>query len=245
MPPLISVLLPTRKRIDMLRSSLTSLLDRAHHPEDIEILIAYDDDDDQSHAFFSEREWMDFISTWPVTHSLSRVPRWGYRCLHHYVNHLASISKGKWVLFWNDDALMETENWDDHVREHQEFVGLLHITASNMPMTCSIFPLIHRGWIDLFGCVSPINHADSWISDVCRKAHARRVIPVTAFHDRFETSGNNRDQTYEEKRYDMAHGSNADYHTPQSQRLREEWARRLQEYRTAYPPKPADLTAKQ
>jgi hypothetical protein len=244
MPPLISVLLPTRRRISMLRSSLSSLLDRARDPGAIEILIAYDDDDDDSHGFFSGPEWNTFISTWPVTHRVCQVPRWGYRALHRYVNHLASQSQGKWIFFWNDDALMETQNWDDHVRQHQDFVGLLHITASNMPMTCSIFPLIHRGWIDLFGCISPINHADSWVSDVCRKAHARRVIPVTAFHDRFETSGNNRDETYEQKRYDLAHGSKADYHTPQSQRLREEWTERFRHYRTQQPLATIDTTVK-
>jgi len=215
----------------MLQASLSSLLDLAADPKRIEILIAYDDDDVMSHEFFSGNDWSSFISTWPVNHKIFQVPRWGYSALHQYINMLAANSQGKWIFFWNDDSLMETKNWDDHIRENEDFLGLLHITASNMPMNCSIFPLLNRQWLDLFGCVSPINHADSWVSDVCWKAQARRVIPVTAFHDRFETSGNNRDETYEDKKNALANGSNADYFTPESKKLREAWVERLKIFR--------------
>lgn len=231
MSPMISVLLPTRKRIHMLEHSLTSLIHKARHPEHLEILIAYDDDDEISDAYFSSPDWSRFISSWPVIHRIFRVPRWGYHELHRYVNMLAQHSEGDWILFWNDDALMETDSWDDHVRDNRDFRGLLHITASNMPMNCSIFPLLHRDWLTLFGCISPINHADSWVSDICWNARARRVIPVSAFHDRFETSGNNCDETYQEKKHALAHGSSADYHTTESKNLRQEWAQRLRAYR--------------
>lgn len=231
MDTLISVLLPTRKRVAMVEASLSSLLDRTRHPEQIEILLAYDDDDDQSHEYFNSDRWSEFIGKWPVKHRIYQVPRWGYRALHRYINMLANESRGKWIFFWSDDPLMETDNWDDHVRANEDFVGLLHIAASNAPMNCSILPLFHRQWIELFGCVSPINHADSWMSDICWNAKARRVIPVTVFHDRFEDSGNNRDETYEDKRRAIATDSSKDYHTPESKNMRAEWAQRLREYR--------------
>lgn len=231
MDPLISILLPTRKRVTMVESSLTSLLEKTRHPDQLEILIAYDDDDDQSNAYFTSQAWQSFIHKWPVDHRLFRVPRWGYRALHKYINMLADESRGKWIFFWSDDPLMETNHWDDHVRANEDFLGLLHIAASNAPMQCSILPLFHRRWIELFGCVSPINHADSWISDICRDAKARRVIPVTVFHDRFEDSGNNRDETWEEKRQAMAKDSSIDYHTPESKKMRAAWVQQLVECR--------------
>lgn len=240
MDPMISILLPTRKRTHMLQTSLTSVLALARRPQEIETLIAYDDDDDESHEFFSGSIWQDFMSAWPTSHRLFRVPRWGYGALHHYVNMLALASQGRWIMFWNDDSIMETQHWDDHVRDNQDFMGLLHITASNMPMNCSIFPLLNREWLDLFGCVSPINHADSWVSDVCWNAAARRVIPVTAFHDRFETSGRNQDETWHDKRHALANGSNADYHTPENRDLRREWSVRLRDYRQNSPSKRPD-----
>lgn len=231
MDPLISILLPTRKRVAMVESSLTSLLSRARHPEQLEILIAYDDDDEQSREYFTGTAWQEFIGCWPVQSKIFCVPRWGYRALHKYINMLAGASRGKWIFFWSDDPRMETDHWDDHVRTNEDFVGLLHIAASNAPMYCSILPLFHRQWIELFNCVSPINHADSWISDICWSAQARRAIPVSVFHDRFEDSGNNRDETYEDKRQAIAHDSKIDYHTPESKNLRAEWAQRLRDYR--------------
>lgn len=228
---MISVLLPTRKRVVMLEKSLASLLDRARCPDQIEILIAYDDDDAQSQTYFATEAWQRFVGRWPVTHRSFEVPRWGYRQLHRYINMLAEASHGEWIFFWSDDPIMETSNWDDHVRANRDFMGLLHIAASNAPMNCSILPLFHRAWLDLFGCVSPINHADSWISDICWNAGARRVIPVTVFHDRFEDSGNNRDETYEDKRRDIAHDSSAEYHTSASKLMRADWARRLRDAR--------------
>lgn len=233
MDPFISILLPTRKRVDMVEASLASLLGRARNPEHMEVLIAYDDDDQQSHEYFTGAGWENFISQWPVQHKIFCVPRWGYRALHKYINMLAQASRGQWIFFWSDDPLMETDYWDDHVHANKDFVGLLHIVASNAPMNCSILPLFHRQWIELFGCVSPINHADSWMSDICWNARARRVIPVTIFHDRFEDSGNNRDETYEDKRRAIAHDSSADYHTLESKQMRAEWAQRLREYLAA------------
>jgi hypothetical protein len=216
----------------MLEKSLTSLLDHSRHPDQIEIMIAYDDDDQDSKDYFSGFAWSKFISHWPVQHQISCVPRWGYRELHKYINMLAQASKGKWIFFWSDDPIMETKNWDDHVRANEDFVGLLHIGASNAPVDCSILPLFHRSWLDLFGCVSPVNHADSWMSEICRRAEARIVIPVTIFHDRFENSGNNRDETWEDKRRDMENGSSSkDYYLPESKRLRLEWAEKLRNFR--------------
>ena len=235
MTPLISILLPTRKRRQMLETSLVSLLNRANNPKRIELCIAYDDDDVESHDYFSGPDWQKLLNTYGCTAQVFSVPRWGYGGLHHYLNFLAERAHGKWMFFWGDDALMETPGWDHQVEINQDFVGLLHIPASNAPMYCSILPLFHRKWVDLFGCVSPINHADSWITDVAKAARARRVIPVSVFHDRFEDSGRNDDVTYQDKRNAMASGSNQDYHKPEFVQMRHEWAQLLAEHRDSQP----------
>ena len=51
--PKISILLPTRKRTNVIVKSIGSLLANAHNPSNIEILIAYDEDDEESQTFFS------------------------------------------------------------------------------------------------------------------------------------------------------------------------------------------------
>ena len=57
--PEISIILPTRKRTKTLINSLNSLLAAAKDTSRIEILIAYDDDDEESREFFANT-WGDY-----------------------------------------------------------------------------------------------------------------------------------------------------------------------------------------
>jgi hypothetical protein len=227
MNALISVLLPTRKRIKKVESSLRSLLEKSKDASSIEICIAYDDDDNESHDYFTGNDWKKFLEEFSTTSMVLRTKRHGYTYLHEYLNELAPMSHGEWLFFWGDDAIMQTPHWDDHVRHNRDYVGLLHITAENMPMRCSILPLFHRDWIKLFGCVTPVNPADSWISEICIEAKCRRVIPVSVLH-RLETD--EPDETFLDKK------KSVDWHKlfwePESRALRSEWAKRLKEYRS-------------
>jgi hypothetical protein len=227
MNTLISVLLPTRKRVKKVEASLRALLEKARDPASIEICIAYDDDDDESHGYFSSERWQHFLQEFSSTSVILKTRRHGYTYLHEYLNELAPRSHGQWLFFWGDDAIMQTENWDDHVRANSDFVGLLHITAENMPMKCSILPLFHRHWIDIFGCVTPVNPADSWISDICIEAGARRVIPVTVLH-RLETDAP--DETALDKKSSVKWRDL--YWQPSSQATRSQWAQKLREHRS-------------
>jgi hypothetical protein len=221
----LSVLLPTRERTDLVMRSLHSLATAAHNPADIEVLIAYDDDDQESHDFFSSDQWAQWVTDHAVSARVFQVPRWGYRCLHKYYNYLAAQSQGAWLLVWNDDATMETLHWDDLVRQNDSWRMLLHITCSNLVMNCSIFPLFHRDWIDLFGTVSPSNHVDSWISEICWHTAARKVIAVSTYHDRADLTGNNKDATFLSREY-----STNEFKSDEMKALRQQWAAKLKDY---------------
>jgi hypothetical protein len=203
--------------------SLHSLATTAQNPANIEVLIAYDDDDSESHEFFSSACWAHWLADHVVSVQTFQVPRWGYRSLHEYYNYLATQSQGAWLLMWNDDALMETQHWDDQVRQNDNWRMLLHITCRNLVMNCSIFPLFHRDWIDLFGTVSPINHPDSWISEVCWHANARKVIDVSTYHDRADLTGNNKDATFLARDY----STHSEFKSDEMKALRQQWAAKL------------------
>jgi hypothetical protein len=226
MDTLISILLPTRKRVKKVQHSLETLLSKARYPASMEICIAYDEDDDESHEYFTSTQWTDFLDHYNARSVLLRTHRHGYFGLHQYLNELAPMSQGKWLFFWGDDAFMQTQDWDDHVRDNQDYVGLLHITAENMPMRCSILPLFHRAWIELFGCVTPVNPADSWISEICIEAQARKVIPVSVLH-RLDTD--EPDATSLDKK--NAVGWQQAFRLPENKILRSEWAQRLKAHR--------------
>jgi len=227
--PKISILLPTRKRTEAVIKSVSSLLANAADTSRIEILIAYDDDDEESREFF-ETVWSPFIAQTNATTKVFETERFGYLRLYKYVNFLAEQATGDWIMFWNDDALMLTENWDDAIVNQGDYFGLLRMPCVNMNHPFALFPIVPRAWVDVFGQVSPVNHSDWWIYNVTVPAGKMRNIPVQVYHDRADVTGGNNDETFAEQSYD-ADGKDPtnpeDYSHPQRQQDLREWVKKL------------------
>jgi len=227
--PKISIILPTRKRTNLLVKSLNSLLATAQNTEHIEICIAYDDDDDESREFF-ESSWNGYISQCQASSKIFETERFGYLKLYKYVNFLGQQCTGDWVMFWNDDALMLTDNWDLEIIRQEGFFGLLRMPCVTMNHPFALFPIVPREWIDFFGMISPVNHSDWWIYNVCAPLNRVRNIPVQVYHDRADVTGNNNDQTFKEQSY-AADGRDPtnpeDYSHPDRLRDLKDWISKL------------------
>lgn len=226
---LVSVMLPTRKRVEMVQRSVESLLSLAQNPEQIEIIIAYDNDDEQSREYFTSHAWHNLIEKYESTSQVFECEPWSYEGLHHYFNLMALGSQGSWLLIWNDDALMQTKHWDQHVKNNEHFVGMLHMPTENFRKDLTLFPLIPRVWLDLFESVSLTQIVDTWIQEICYKANAVLPIPVTVFHDRFDLTGNNYDDTYVNRKYRKKIFNHEDM-----KKIRSDWADRLSDYRATH-----------
>lgn len=227
--PKISILLPTRKRTEAVVKSIGSLLASARDTSRIEILIAYDNDDEESQQFFNET-WFPFIGQSDATSKVFETERFGYLRLYKYVNFLAEQATGDWIMFWNDDALMLTENWDDEIVKHDGWFGLLRMPCVTMNHPFALFPIIPREWIDFFGRVSPVNHSDWWIYNVTVPVGRLENIPVEVYHDRADVTGGNNDETFREQSYaaDGKDPSNPeDYAHPDRQQELREWVQKL------------------
>ena len=227
--PKISILLPTRKRTEAVVKSVGSLLAYAKNTADIEILIAYDDDDEESREFFSST-WFDFVAQTEATTKVFETERFGYLKLNRYVNLLAEESQGDWIMFWNDDALMQTENWDEHIVAETGWFGCLRMPCTSMDHPFALFPIIPRSWLEVFGTVSPVAHSDWWIYHVTTNVGRFKNIAVNVYHDRADVTGGNDDETYRERSYD-ADGKNPtnpdDYSHPDRRKELEEWVTKL------------------
>lgn len=226
---LVSVLLPTRQRVHLVERSVRSLLDRATTPADVEIMIAYDYDDLESREYFESAVWAELMAEYNSSFQLFKTNTFGYNGLHHYYNLLACHATGDWFLIWNDDAVMQSDDWDSELRAHAGFVGMLHMITENYREKFALFPIIPRVWVDLFGCVSLSNSNDSWIQHICLEAEAIRVISSTVYHDRYDISGNNNDLTYTSA---SRSAQKKAYKTAEMQQLRSQWAKKLIEYRS-------------
>ena len=144
----ISVLLPTRGRPEASLKSIQGMVDLADNPADLEFLLAIDDDDTASAEYFTEHlvPWFEAAD---VDCTIYQMPRWGYLQLHKYNNYLGGMSKGAWVVFWNDDAVMQTQGWDTEIVKHTGEFKLLAFDTHNLH-PYSIFPILPRDWIVLF-----------------------------------------------------------------------------------------------
>lgn len=192
----ISVLLPTRGRTTMLEDSVMSLLDRANDPSSIEVLLMFDDDDQESFSWFQANLAAKIDAT-GSRFTVWQTPRLGYEHLHKYVNFLASNAQAPWLMFWNDDARMLTQDWDDEIRSVTEFYVLRMPTHNEHPY--AIFPILPRTWYELFGYLSCHQLSDAWISQIAYLLDIVKNIPVQVIHDRHDLTGNNRDSTFEER----------------------------------------------
>ena len=230
--PKISILLPTRKRTEAVVKSIGSLLANAADTSRIEILVAYDNDDEESREFFAET-WFPYIGQCSATSKVFETERFGYLRLYKYVNFLAEQASGDWIMFWNDDALMLTENWDDEIVKHDGWFGLLRMPCVTMNHPFALFPIIPREWIDVFGRVSPVNHSDWWIYNVTAPAGRLLNLPVEVYHDRADVTGNNNDETFREQSY-AADGRDPtnpeDYSHPDRIAELEQWIKKLEQH---------------
>lgn len=151
-PPLVSVLIPTRGRLQLLRESVSSLIARASRSDDIEIVIRTDCDDpayDRSYLWTLHANWRQVIG-----------PPLGYRGLGSYYNECARDASGEWLFVWNDDCLMHTSEWDRDLRLPPNHAVPWMVLAHNH------FPVVHRRWRDAAGRITASPHADSFLTEV-------------------------------------------------------------------------------
>jgi len=192
----ISVLLPTRARTYALFKSVSTLLDQADDPASIQFLFAFDDDDEVS-------------SQWCVENVIPRIraagskykvlswPRMGYEKLNQYVNGLAAHAEGKWLVFWNDDAIMDHQGWDRDIAAVDEFCIQAFDTHNKHPY--SIFPIVPREWYEWLGHLSQHQLSDAYISQIAWMMGIMKRTDIKVTHDRFDLTGNNNDDIYQNR----------------------------------------------
>ena len=215
----IAILLPTRGRAEMLERSLKSLVELAHQPELVQIMLAFDKDDDVGVKHFAE-----VVQPWlkenKINYTAMKFEPLGYIRLNEYVNTLAKNSDARWLVFWNDDAVMQTQGWDSEiVKYHGEFKLLAFHTHHDHPY--SIFPIVPRAWLDLLGYLSPHQISDAWLSQQAYMLDIWQRIEVDVLHDRHDLTGNNNDATFQNR--PMLEGNPKhpeDFHSRQSMEKR-------------------------
>ena len=193
----IAILLATRGRTESLGRCIHSLIDLADDPGRLQLMFAFDTDDTIGAAYFQEhlQPWMDQRE---LNYTAMQFERQGYHRLNVYNNKLAEHTDARWLMIWNDDAVMQTPGWDTEIMNHEgEFKLLAFHTHLDHPY--SIFPILPRKWYELLGYISPHSVQDGWLSQQAYMLDIWERIPVWVLHDRADITGNNNDVTFHER----------------------------------------------
>ena len=199
----VSVLFPTRNRYELFVKSTMSLIENCHSTNNIEILLAVDDDDIETTEKISE-----FIFDKSYI-KIFYYERKRYRGLHHYINDLAKKAMDGSLMLWNDDAIMTSMDWDLKILNlHSNDFIVISPKVENMEHYWRhqgvLFPIIPKKWINITESWSPTPGLDSWIDVLSKRLGIlHNVDTISILHDRFELTGNNGDETYKEGRSDL------------------------------------------
>ena len=199
-PVVLSILLPTRGRREMLKRSIVSLIPIASIPGRIEILLGIDEDDEGLQEYLKD-EIAPILTEYKVECRANMFKPIGYENLHMYVNHLASTATGEWLVFWNDDGLMLTDGWDDVIASYTGQFKLLAFKDNHNGHPYSIFPIIPRDWFILNDHLSQNAQNDAWLSHIAYMLDIFERIDVEFLHDRADLTGNNDDETFRNRKY--------------------------------------------
>jgi hypothetical protein len=226
----ISILMATRGRPELAFKSLKSLITTADNTDEIEMCVAIDNDDQASIDYFTNT-----VLPWFKENEhdilLMSFDRLGYAKLNEYMKTLALNSKGAWLVIWNDDAVMESQDWDKEIASYTGQFKLLAFQDNHNKHPYSIFPILPREWLVLFGTLSPQQACDAWVSQVAYVVDIFQRIETTVTHDRHDLTGNNNDQTYAERQFLEGDATNpADAFHPNMVKLKDLYCQRVAWY---------------
>jgi glycosyltransferase involved in cell wall biosynthesis len=208
----ITILLPTRKRVETLKKSIESLIKTSKHPDKLQFLFAVDDDDIDTINFLKS-------TSYPNQGVLTFKPM-GYENIHKYNNTLALYAHGKWLMFFNDDALMTTYNWDTKIMDRGSNFRVLRVKEQTSH-PYAIFPIFPRDWFMLLDHISLHGQNDAWISEIAYSLDIMRDIDIEIIHDRADITGNNNDETFKARKYNEGNPNDTnDLHSERMQNLK-------------------------
>lgn len=187
-----SIIFPTRERVDLLKNILGSIAGTTANIKDIEVLVAYDEDDTATKNFIQLNSGLYPFVSWNMTKQSKNFSK-------DYYNWLFTMSTGKWIIVCNDDSEFRTQGWDTIAEnainayignKPSVFMGWIEdglgdARLFDMANYCC-FPLFGRDGVKAVGYIFP-ERIPTWGADIwARKLYDTIgrvvVLPFTIFH---------------------------------------------------------------
>jgi len=115
----ISLLLPTRGRVPLVKRFLQSVVDQTTYLDNVEIIIRVDDDDVESHQIN-----FDGLSTKLLIGPKITMGSYNTECFNE--------STGEIIVLVNDDMVIQTQGWDEKLRAlHRKIEDKIYLAYGN------------------------------------------------------------------------------------------------------------------
>jgi hypothetical protein len=177
---LVSVLIPSRGRIDKLLEVIDNVVEKSADVNKIEILIRFDSDDFQSIEKIKDLPF-NKVDIYVLIGERFR----GYRDLHFFVNELSSLSRGEFIFLFNDDSYIVSEKWENNLEPFSNQVVILKPETKDDASNYNTFPIINRSVFEILHHFSLQTHNDTWMQEIGRNLNIERSLyGLEIFHDR-------------------------------------------------------------
>ena len=225
----IAILLPTHKRTDAFSLCLFSLIDLAKDLDSIQFLMGIDNDDKIGLTHFTNVIQPE-LDARGINYTAVGFEHLGYAGLNRYFDTLASHADADWHFCWCDDAIMDTQDWDERIRECTGEFKLLKVHTHN-EHPYSIFPIMPAEWREVTGYLSRHQLIDTEVSHIAYFLDIMKIIEVDVTHNRPELTGVEADDTAKQKQYFEGNpGDPRDFHYPTFAQGRSDDTHRIAEY---------------
>jgi len=156
----ISLLVPTRKRLEHLKSNIDSIFNLADKSNpNFEVIFKVDLDD---------HETVDYIKTWGnewenITFVVNSRKK-GYNSLVNHFETMVDIAKGKYIWGFTDDITIKTQNWNTLLgnRLTSDF-KIYYPVINNHRESLPVYP---KKWKEILGYLSPHTGIDVYIQRI-------------------------------------------------------------------------------
>jgi glycosyltransferase involved in cell wall biosynthesis len=156
MNPLVSIFLPTRNRINRFKIAIDSIFNTYDKNNlNFEVIIKVDFDDLETLDYIKSQQ-SNFENIKYIISSRKN----GYSSINEFQKDCGNLARGKYFMFFNDDAEFLTLNWNNILDNKLKDFRFYYPWNNGYKES---FPIIPRNIIDILGHYSPHAQTDTYI----------------------------------------------------------------------------------
>jgi hypothetical protein len=174
---MISILLPTRQRVNFVIRAINSIVENAHSASNYEIIFGIDKDDQNSADQISE--YINSLNR-NVNFKIVLCDRYSYKGFHLYLNEMFKFSSGQLLWTYPDDVEIITKNWDLILKENvDELYVMVDLGSEWASWPFSIIPIISRKWIETTNRFSENSQSDLWLGEIAKELNIIKKVNLS------------------------------------------------------------------